>query len=379
MQLFSWLHKRMTGAPLTRHAPARKPTLRFRPHLESLEHRDVPSTLTVTSPYGLPSAIGAAANGDTIVFAPSLNGQSIQLDGELKITKNLNIQGPGAGLLAIRPAAFSGDIAYPRIFEVGANVTLTVSGLTLEDGGGTAYGYSSGNSDFTSYPDDDEGGAILNFGTLTVSGCNLSGNSVSPIATYATYGGAIFNTGTLTVTGSTLSGNSACFTSESNCSGRGGAIYNTGSATINNCTLTGNIAGYGYSVGQGGAIYNEGPLTVSGCTISNNTATYWGGGIVTGTSSATTVALTNDTIQSNTATTTAGVAGGGEGGGLLIGYTSTVTLTNVTVKSNTATNSGGGIYIESGATVYLDAFTLANVINNSAQHHRNIDGSYLKS
>jgi hypothetical protein len=380
MHLFSWLHKRMTGRPLTQTISPHKPTPRFQPQLETLERRDVPSTLTVTStswlnPSGLRGTINAAANGDTIVFAPSLDGQTIQLNSQLNITKSLSIQGPGAGLLTIRPLGI-GESVYPRIFDVAANATVSVSGLTLKAGGGTAYGYSSGNSGYVSYAWDDDGGAILNFGTLTVSGCTLLGNSVSPIATYATYGGAIYNAGTLTLTGSTLSGNSACSASESNVSGRGGSVYNTGTATISGCILTGNSAGYGYSAGEGGGIYNAGPLTLSGCTVSGNSTSFGGGGIFNATAAGTAVTLTNDTVESNTATITAGGVGGGLGGGLYVCSASTLTLSDDTVQSNTAATAGGGFYIASGAAVYLDAFTRANVINNTAPTDPNIDGSY---
>jgi hypothetical protein len=381
MQLLSWLHQRRTGQPHTRRTPGRKPTLRVRPRLETLEGRDLPSTLTVTStswlsPTGLRGVINAAANGETIVFAPSLDGQTIPLDGQLTITKNLNIEGPGAGLLAIRPLTVPGELEYERLFEVAANATVTLSGLTLKGGGGTAHGYGS-PSDDVGYAYDGEGGAILNFGTLTVSNCTLSGNSVGPVAAYATYGGAISNAGTLTVTGSTLSGNAACDISESNHSGQGGAIYNTGKATLSGCALTGNVAGNGYSGGLGGAISNEGALAVSGCTLSGNSASYWGGAILTATSGGTVVTITSTVLEGNTATTTAGVSGGGDGGGLYVAGSSTVTLSNVTVQANRATTAGGGIYIASGAAVHLDAFTLANVLKNVAPTGPNIDGSYL--
>jgi hypothetical protein len=54
----------------------------------------------------------------------------------------------------------------------------------------------------------------------------------------------------------------------------------------------------------------------------------------------------------------------------------TVTLTSDTVQSNTAATAGGGMYIASSGVVYLDAFTLANVINNTAHKYKNIEGSY---
>jgi hypothetical protein len=315
MPPFSWLHKRLTGRPHRHCTQKRKPSLRLRPRLETLEGRVVQSTLTVTSngdslrsAGSLRAEIAAAHAGDTIVFAPSLDGQTIQLGSQLLITKSLNIQGPGAGLLAIRPSVV-GDVVNPRIFQVGANpplgspVTVTVSGLTLEDGGGTAYGYrpiSGGSGWDPPPPGDGTGGAILNYGTLTVSGCALVGNSVVPPGAnrYVNSGGAIYNAGTLTLTGSTLSGNSASIWSLSPYVGRGGAVYNVGTANISDCTLANNSAG-GYKAGVGGGIFNGGTLTVSGCTVSGNSASYGGGGILDWG----TLNLTNTIVAGNTAGT----------------------------------------------------------------------------
>src|SRR5439155_11614626 len=102
--------------------------------------------------------------GDTIVFAPSLNGQTITLtSGELAIAKSLNIQGPGPGQL---PVTVSGGGAW-RVFELdGAKTTITLSGLMISQGNGMAG---------TGY--DGQGGGVLNFGTLTISHCTLSANS----------------------------------------------------------------------------------------------------------------------------------------------------------------------------------------------------------
>jgi hypothetical protein len=158
----------------------------------------------------LRAEIAAAHPGDTINFAPSLDNQTIKLGSQLSINKNLNIQGPGAGLLAIRPQTVNSAFVPPRILSVAANTQVTISGLTLEDGGGTAHGYwinVNGESSPSAY--DHEGGAILNFGTLTVSGCTLTGNSTGFNAAGPMRGGAIYNVGTLTLTGSTLSGNTA--------------------------------------------------------------------------------------------------------------------------------------------------------------------------
>ena len=177
----------------------------FRPALEALEDRWVPSTLTVRNTLdsgagSLRAEIAAAHDRDTIVFAPSLDGQTITLtSGELLIKHNLTITGPGASQLAV-----SGNNAS-RVFEVSKTLnSVTLSGLTISNGG-------------------------------------------------STYGGGIFNHGTLTVSGSALFGNSAA-------SG-GGGIYNTNSfsATVtvkNSSAITGNTA----PVGFGADIYNQGVL-----------------------------------------------------------------------------------------------------------------------
>jgi predicted outer membrane repeat protein len=225
----------------------------FRPHLEVLEGRWVPSTLTVTNSLdsgagSLRADIAAAHNNDTIVFAASLDGQTITLtSGELLINKGLTIQGPGASQLTI-----SGNHAS-RVFAVAANKTVALSGLTI----------SSGLTGFSG-----NGGGIVNSGKLTVSDCTLSGNS-------ATNGSGIYNNGgMLTVSGCTLSNNTALG------GGFGGGIYNNGGTlTVRNSSLSVNTApgGGDFNQGEGGGIYNAGTATVSGCTLSNNSAQSGGG------------------------------------------------------------------------------------------------------
>src|SRR5262245_34379656 len=101
MSFTHWLSNRLGLSP--RPASPRKTSVArrtFRPTLEALEDRWVPSTLTVTTtadggavPGSLRTEIKAAKSGDTINFAPSLfnNGpQTITLTkGELLINNNL--------------------------------------------------------------------------------------------------------------------------------------------------------------------------------------------------------------------------------------------------------------------------------------------------
>ena len=121
-----------------RHPSARKHARRspvkpraFHPRSELLEGRALLSTLTVTntldSGHGsLRYEIAHANKNATIVFAPSLDGQTITLtSGELDITTGLTIQGPGAGQLTISGGNNS------RVFEVNASAPVVLSGLTI--------------------------------------------------------------------------------------------------------------------------------------------------------------------------------------------------------------------------------------------------------
>src|SRR5262249_6448661 len=65
----------------------------------------------------LRAAIAAASNGDTIIFASSLNNQTITLtSGELVIDKSLDIEGLGANKLTV-----SGNDAT-RVFDISSGV-----------------------------------------------------------------------------------------------------------------------------------------------------------------------------------------------------------------------------------------------------------------
>src|SRR5579859_1020962 len=112
--------------------PSKRPT--FRPTLEAMEDRWMPSTLTVRNNLdsgagSLRADIAAAHSGDTIVFASGMVGQTITLtSGELLIKKNVTIAGPGAGQLTI-----SGNHAS-RVFKVASKENVTLSGLTFSSG-----------------------------------------------------------------------------------------------------------------------------------------------------------------------------------------------------------------------------------------------------
>ena len=107
MWFSSWLRNLKPSSPGERTRTHSTPRRRadFRPKLEALEVRWVPSTLTVTNNLDgartagtLRHEIMIAQSGDTIVFAPSVGNQITLTGAELQITKSLTIQGPGASL-----------------------------------------------------------------------------------------------------------------------------------------------------------------------------------------------------------------------------------------------------------------------------------------
>src|SRR2546423_4800614 len=89
------------------------------------------TTITVINtndngPGSLRQALADAVDGDTIQFDPALNGQTITLtSGELAITKNLTITGPGPDQLAVSGSSAS------RIFHIMSGHTVGVEGLTI--------------------------------------------------------------------------------------------------------------------------------------------------------------------------------------------------------------------------------------------------------
>lgn len=354
------------GRPNDRRSPI-KPTLRFRPRLETLEDRCVPSTLMVTSPLDDVNVQGTlrydlahAANGDKIKITPNaLNGASLVLSqGELFVNKNVTIEATPNN-----PAIISGG-GNSRVFEIASGANVTLKNLTITGGTGVANN-PSGSSRY-----DGIGGGVLNFGTLTVSNCTLTSNHSSGggggIDNYngmltvsnstlsdnsAAYsGGSIFNyLGTVAVSNSTLANNSASYggaisgysatvtvsnstLSDNTAFGGGGIYIFDGTLTVNNSSLSGNSVLQG--VGGGGILDDGGSATISNSTLSNNSAQSGFGGAIWNLDLGT-VTVSNSTLSDNSATF---------GGGIENYYASNVTLSNSTLSGNSASKDGGGIF-----------------------------------
>jgi hypothetical protein len=329
MAFFSWLAsaigKRQSangGGLRNPKTGSRKPP-RFRPQLEALEDRMLPSTYSVATTSDLIADINAAnkaggANTIVLTAPPSspyvltaVNNTTDGANGLPQISKkdSLTIVGNG-DTIERSTAAETPDF---RLFDVAGGGALTLQNLTLQNG--LVFGSGAGA----------DGGAIYNHGTLTLSGVAVQNNLARGIdgtvlATKASAaaggdaaGGGIWSGGTLYLQDLTLPGGTVLHTvlqynealggtggsvglTEEGTGGQalGGALYLTGgnagktNATLTNVGLLNNLAegGTGGNDGTGNAnggtggaafggavdIAEAGAVIVTGGTLENNEA-----------------------------------------------------------------------------------------------------------
>ena len=143
------------------------------------------TNLNDNGPGSLRSAVCGATSGSTITF--SVTGTITLTSGQIGISRNLTIDGPGAGSLTI-----SGNNAT-RIFGIGAAVTIQDVRITQGH---------SGTFD---------GGAIYvtNGASLTLNSVQVDNNTTGVGNSCCEKGGAIFSQGNLTITNSGFYNNTA--------------------------------------------------------------------------------------------------------------------------------------------------------------------------
>lgn len=272
------------------------------------------TNLNDSGPGSLRQAIADVLPGGEVWFnLPFVTPQTLTLTtGEIRITKNLYIFGPGAEFLTI-----SGNNAS-RVFNIGQSSSgsnVVIYSLRIANGRA---------------PDGDFGGGIeQNFGELVLADCELSGNSA--LESSAGFGGAIdFFEGRLTILRSKISGNS------SSVNGGGIAVANT-NVTILDTTIAGNTSG-----GGGGLHIFGGTATISRSTFSGNTVTNRGGAIF---AQNTSISIDNSTLSGNTGDVSAEAIAGA----LAFEATSgarTAAFTSTTIANNSATpNETGAIRV----------------------------------
>ncbi|HEV7889586.1 MAG TPA: Calx-beta domain-containing protein [Pyrinomonadaceae bacterium] len=211
------------------------------------------------------------------------------------ISKSVTINGPGAQQLFVRRDFNLGGVF--RVFNIGAGATVSISGLTV----------MHGLAPPATVSDAPGGGGIYNAGQLTLTGVNVSHNSVPsspwpvPFTPHIMQGGGgIQNDGVLTMTGCKVTENSTGSGVDGNSNisgGNGGGILNKGTLAMTNCAVALNTTGrgadsspsggFGGDGGAGGGIYNaaSGPgqvgATLTNCAVTGNT-TGNGGAVVNG-------------------------------------------------------------------------------------------------
>ncbi len=272
----------------------------------SIAHAQTTWTVTDNGDSGngtLRSAVADAGNGDTIAFDLPPDSVITLTSGQIAIDVDLTIAGPGAADLTV-----SGN-GSSRVFSISHGADVSINHITIANGHVT----------------NAQGGGIRNAGSLTITDCVMSNNTVSGSSTsIARIGGAIGNVATsagsasLTVERCTFENNSS--------SGEGGGIgsFNlaatTADLTVRDSTLTDNEAVYGGAIAQ----YSQSGGTALGVlintTVSNNSSTLDGGGI------------DSDVLTGN------GI--------------NQLTLINSTVHGNSASRSGGGLSSTISGSLY---------------------------
>ena len=269
----------------------------------------------------------------------------------ITINKNMTIQGQSETRTIINGTGTN------WIFHINSGISVIINNLlltnTTRNHGGAIFNFGNLtiNKDTFNNNIASSGGAIYNNGG-TVTGTNNTFNNNT-----ATYGGAICNNdGTVTGYNNTFNNNNA--------DDHGGAIYNNGGTVTDiNDTFNNNSAHV-----DGGAISNYGTLTVNSSKFTNNTA-YSGGAIC---NNGGTVTGTNNTFNNNNAD---------DHGGAICNNDGTVTDINDTFNNNSGHVDGGAIsnygtltvinskfrknIADDGGAIYNEDFGIINLSYNT--------------
>jgi hypothetical protein len=198
------------------------------------------------------------------------------------------------------------------------------------------------------------GGILSTNAVMSLDHCSITNN------TEIGFGGGIGIVGTsatnpslLTVTSCDISGNSAS-TGGGRVSTQGGGVYagNHTQLTMTSCNLSNNTTAQG--AGGGIELLSDPNITdsLTSCTLAGNSALQ-GGAVDASLAAGSQLTLTNCTVVNNAATS-------GNGGGLDLHSAGSATLTNCTIASNSST--GGGAGIENGIDLTLENTIVAQNI-----------------
>jgi hypothetical protein len=387
------------------------------------------NTITLTAPTNSPYVLTAADNstdgatglpviaandnltivgsGDTI--ARSIYGLDFRLldvaAGASLTLQKLTLQGGYASVVGYNVSSQFGGAIYNH-------GTLDVNAVTVQQcsaGNGAAI-YNQGTAVLNSVTVQENAGAgvICNAGTLNLENATVQSNNgegifnlsqatadLNNVTVQGNYAGIDVLGGSLTLEGGSKIQNNYLF---------GGLHVLAGTVSVTNTTFSSNVANSssGEANFGGGMRVDGGTVSVTNTTFSANMAVgvagyrHWvlrlqrwvtvppihgmGGALYVGGG---TVTVTGTTFSSNTAKGASGSLPANGLGGAVCVVGGSVALHNDTMTGNAALSAGagsygygGGLYIN-GGPVCLDAFTQANVVNNTASTRgANIYGPY---
>jgi hypothetical protein len=262
------------------------------------------------------AAIGNAGTADGVIIEVT---DPIHTEAGIVVNEGITvtIRGLGADATIVQAHETLKD-SPERVFLIMAGATVTLEEMTIRHGRPSV--------------EDEHGGGIMNYGTLTVRNCVVTANS-------ARGGGGISNRqATLTIIGSTINDNVARGDGPrgTECGGGGGVKCSSGTMRLINSTIVANQAGI-RGTGLGGGVRTGCGCTaeIINSTISGNKAVEFGGGIA----AAGTVWITNCTISNN--------AVGGGGGALWVrgevNIRNTIIANNIGGRNCTIGGEGGHV------------------------------------
>ncbi len=243
---------------------------------------------------------------------------TIEFDGEMVVTRSLEIHGPGRRLLTLSGGS-DGDTTWQagesRLFRVPTGVELTIRDATLADG---------------IMPDPSSGGLVLNNGSLGLERCDLRGGRSSR------EGGAIVSR-----LGGAVLALIDCSLSDNHARGRGGAIFSDAGNTlvVQQSRFRDNLVDV--PMATGGAIHHGlgGVGLVVQSTFDGNEVRGddTRGGALAVVNNPEAFAVIQSTFSANTA------AGGGATGGAVWVEATTAGIRHCTFTANTSPVDGGAL------------------------------------
>ena len=238
----------------------------------------IEKNLTITGPGADRLTVQRSTNGlDFRIFHISSNTATVSISG-ITISNGSAIYGSGGGILSLgaltlTDCTISGNQAFGDIGRGGGGGVLNEAAMIISHcsiTNNSAIGFSTPD---TQLPP--AGGGILNDlgGSLIITNSTVSSNSsvfdsINIFQSLAS-GGGIQNDGSMTITNCTISGNSV--SGSGLVTMHGGGIWNAGSLQITSSTVVDNSATGGNDA-AGGGIYGIQPTTIDSSIIALNTA-----------------------------------------------------------------------------------------------------------